>query len=79
MTFDANTKESDYDVVVAVTSHNLKEDFNDLRRVKFFCELPKILASQQMLVFAVWLAKNPILKIWFKSELWVDVSIAFIN
>jgi len=41
--FNADTKESDYDVVVAVTPTNLNDDFNEVRRVSFFIELPKIL------------------------------------
>jgi predicted nucleotidyltransferase len=77
--FDADTKESDYDVVVAVTPSNSNEDFNSMRRVSFFRDLPKILSSPTMLVFSVWQAQTPILKIQYKANLWIDVSFAFVE
>ena len=79
VTFGADTKESDYDVVVAVTPENMNVDFNETRRVSFFRQLPKILSSPKMLVFSVWEAKTPILKIQYKQELWIDVSFAFVE
>ena len=77
ITFGANTDESDYDLVVAINLDKSNEDLNELRRVRFFRDLPIMLQGGDMHVFAVWLAKNPILKIQFKSALWIDVSIAF--
>ena len=54
VTFDADTKESDYDIVVAVTPTNLNIDYNEMRRKSFFKDLPKLLSSPTTLVFSVW-------------------------